>query len=336
MTTIVTSDLQLADNERDAYRFKFFGTLRSIIQKHRASDVYILGDLTEAKDNHSAALVNRIVDEFQDLSRIARILILRGNHDGMTPDNPFFRFLKHVNNIQWINTPTEWSNDLFLPHTLDHAKDWKDIDFSGYELIFAHNTFEGAMAGNYQMRGIPQSIFPKDACVISGDVHGPQKSGVVTYVGAPYLVDFGDDYEPRVLMLEDNGIRSIKVPGPQKRLIECKWPTNPSDFKPPFSRPFTDAAFAKCGAGDVVKVRVTLSMKQREHWSKIRDAIHSWSGEKKLNVYSIHPIVEYAADKRTKLKAHTGKDDDRIIRDYAQRSGTDKATLATGLEMIKC
>src|SRR5205814_1607714 len=90
---------------------------------------------------------------------------------------------------------------LFLPHTNNYKRDWKGLDFSKYQWIFAHNTFQGANIGPRRLEGIPTSIFPRNAKVISGDIHVPQHFGPIEYVGAPYRIDFGDDYEPRVLFL---------------------------------------------------------------------------------------------------------------------------------------
>ena len=104
-----------------------------------------------------------------------------------------------------------------------------------------------------------QQTFSKGAKVYSGDIHTPQKAGPVTYVGAPYLVDFGDDYAPRVIVLDGNKEISVPVPGPQKRLII--WGDNQLDAKP----------------GDILKIRVHFTPKDSGSWWNVRDDINAWA-----------------------------------------------------------
>lgn len=343
MRQLVTADLHFSDNPRDAYRLQFLKTLHNIACKHKVDEILILGDLCQEKDNHPARLVNTIVNGFAAIAKSGiSIVILRGNHDGMTPDNPFFQFMRHIERIQWISKPTVRHGDLFLPHTLDHEHDWHDAliiiqaHHGNADLIFAHNTFTGTRSANgHKLSGIPTTIFPKGAVIISGDVHEPQDVGPVRYVGAPYRVDHGDEYEPRVLLIDDEGIRSIRVAGPQKRLIGCRWPTKPSEFKPPFSRPFSDAAFAKCKASDILKIRVTIEMAQREQWAEIRDAIRAWGDQKKLVIHTVQPIVEFTPGKKNAAAQYAPKTDEDLIREYARRRGLDKPTLETGLDISK-
>lgn len=224
MRRLCTADWQLCDNPRDRYRTDFVLTqLPALIEKYKVDQLLVLGDLTEQKDSHPAPLVNDIVGAFYELSNMCEIIILQGNHDILHAAHPFFRFLDCFKDISWITVPTERDNCLYLPHTRDHKKDWKGLNFKDKDFIFAHNIFEGVKANGQALAGIPRNIFPKDVCCISGDVHEPQTiaNGKIIYVGSPCLCDFGDDYEPRVLLLDDLTIKSIKVKGVQKRLIQA-------------------------------------------------------------------------------------------------------------------
>lgn len=214
----------MADNARDRYRTDFVvKTLPELVGKHKPDQLLILGDVTEHKDQHPARLVNELVNALCDLaaSHKLEIIVLQGNHDFLSNAHPFFAFLENFKGIRWIAKPEVLDNCLYLPHTRDYKKDWKGIDFKGHDFIFAHNIFEGVKANGQKLSGIPTKIFPEDAFVISGDVHEPQSFDCVTYVGSPFTTDYGDDYQGRVLLLKGLKAKSIKVFGPQKRLVEA-------------------------------------------------------------------------------------------------------------------
>lgn len=225
MKRLVTSDWQLADNARDRYRTDFVvKTLPELVGKHKPDQLLILGDVTEHKDQHPARLVNELVNALCDLaaSHKLEIIVLQGNHDFLSNAHPFFAFLENFKGIRWIAKPEVLDNCLYLPHTRDYKKDWKGIDFKGHDFIFAHNIFEGVKANGQKLSGIPTKIFPEDSCCISGDVHEPQViDDKIIYVGSPCLCDFGDNYQPRVLLLDGLSIKSIKIKGIQKRLVEA-------------------------------------------------------------------------------------------------------------------
>lgn len=195
MTILITSDLHLNDNPRDAYRHNFVSRiLPDVMNKHQADLLLILGDFTDEKTRHDAWLVNTIVSHLKALSKICSIVCLRGNHDYIQADNPFFQFLGDIPNITWINKPTPSESlgnlkhflgrSLFLPHTNNHERDWGkliNLPFDNYNWFFAHQTFAGAAVGPRKFEGIDPKIFPQDADVISGDIHQPQSFENVTY-----------------------------------------------------------------------------------------------------------------------------------------------------------
>jgi 3',5'-cyclic AMP phosphodiesterase CpdA len=218
MKVLITSDLQFSDNPRDAYRFGIRDQITDLIKHHNVDWLYILGDLTEAKDQHPASLVNKITSIIRTWSRHTKVLILQGNHDYLDIAHPFFEFLKNFDGVKWVAAPTTFNGAIFLPHTRHYARDWNDLDLYGQ--VYAHNIFEGTKAGNgHVLDGIPLTEFQPNTRIVSGDVHEPQSFGCVTYVGSPYTCDHGDDYDPRVLLIEGDKMTSIPVSGPQKRLV---------------------------------------------------------------------------------------------------------------------
>lgn len=334
MKTIVTADLHFSDKIRDNYRHAFVGRLIKMIHQHSADQLLILGDLSEQKDRHGAWLVNQIVGHLHRLTKHCEILVLMGNHDYLDPNTPYFQFLGRVPGATWVNTPTKSKNlpstttaglgpCLYLPHTANYKKDWADVPLNGHNWIFTHNTFTGVdMGGGRKAAGIPLTVFPKGARVISGDIHIPQTIGPVTYVGAPYLVDFGDDYKPRVLLLNNGKIVSLPCHGPQKRLVEIK---DLQQLKNPG---------IGLGAGDILKVRVTLHPDQYAKWTEITNKVRAWGDKYDYQVHSVHPVMLGKSVGVVKSETTT-KSDTQILQAYAKSAAIDERTLRVGLELMQ-
>lgn len=322
MTTLVTADWHLNDNPRDAYRHAAMKTLRRMASEHKVSRTIILGDLTDEKDRHSSELVNDVVEHLYQLSKMCPVIVLRGNHDYVVADDPFFGFVGHLPDVLWINNPTKITFEdlgqcLFLPHTRNYKKDWTGVSLEGHDWVFAHNTFDGACTEHgRELRGIPRDIFPflRDY-VISGDVHVPQQLKPINYVGAPYTIDFGDDYTPRVLLLTGDSATSVPVPGAQKRLIDEKGT--------PHVNP-----------GDIVKARVGIKAEQYADWPTIRQEWKDWAEGRKVILYSIHPVVEQKQTSVKKQIRDMAKSDEQILRSYAKGQQLDDSTIKTGLKLL--
>jgi UDP-2,3-diacylglucosamine pyrophosphatase LpxH len=118
---LFTADLHLTHRAADAYRWEVFPWLRKQLEVTRASTLFILGDLTDLKDNHPASLVNRMVEELEKTAANTEVIILSGNHDYTDRDNPFFRFLGQIPNVLFVHRPgihrMHGKSILMLPHT---------------------------------------------------------------------------------------------------------------------------------------------------------------------------------------------------------------------------
>ena len=94
MRPLIFTDIHLTDNPREEYRWRVFDdAIVQFLFLKKATDIMILGDLTDRKDNHSASLVNRLVRNVKRLAELAPVTVLMGNHDYLDPINPFFGFL---------------------------------------------------------------------------------------------------------------------------------------------------------------------------------------------------------------------------------------------------
>lgn len=329
MRRLVSSDWQLADNARDRYRLDWCKSdLLKLVDKYQPDQLLCLGDITEHKDEHPASLVYEIVDLFHKLANKCEVIILQGNHDFLHKGHPFFQFLQLTNNIRWIAAPTVIDNCLYLPHTRDYKKDWAQVDLKGsYNFIFAHNIFTGATGNGQKLSGFPTNIFSRDSVVISGDVHEPQAFDNIIYVGSPCLCDFGDDYVPRVLLLDGLDIKSIKVKGPQKRVINCA--VNRSNGK-------RELAFDhNANVGDIVKIKADLMMEDIPAWDEIKQEIHDWCVKQQFIVNTIQPIVAVTIGERSRAIISKKKTDNQYFENFIQRTGIDEQTANVGKSIIE-
>lgn len=211
---IITTDLHLTANPDDEYRWGLFQFLATKIRELPidVKILFILGDLTQDKDNHSAELVNRVVNSLVGLYRgtgLHEIVILRGNHDGLGTV-AYFDFLNRFPFIKVITAPTMYrlsltSKVLLLPHSRNPTSDWATVEFGEVKKAYMHATITGSKSeSGYTLQGDGADWLSKlgHLEILSGDVHVPQKIGNVEYVGAPYPIRFGDHFKGRILHLD--------------------------------------------------------------------------------------------------------------------------------------
>ncbi len=150
--------------------------------------------------------------------------------------------------------------------------------------------------------------------MISGDVHVPQTIGPVTYVGAPYTVDFGDIYEPRVLeigLTPSNKLQMQSIPctGMQKRLIVGKSMQDVAGI----------ALKNEYQPGDILKVRIDWTGMDMSDWPAMKKAVQAWAIEKKYVLHAVEPIVSSGQRRSIKHKPSARLDDDSLLSQYCKR-----------------
>lgn len=260
---LITTDIHLTDHPSTEYRWKLFPWINKMIEEHGVKSVAILGDITDAKDNHSASLVNRVVSSIKSI-QCPDITILAGNHDWLRKGEEFFRFLNHLEGVRFITKPTEIEVDQFkelilaLPYSKTPGAEWSGWDMSHYDYVFLHQTIRGAIASNGQRmdgEGVPE-MNPRIRCY-SGDIHVPQTIGNLTYIGSPYHVHFGDNFEPRVLMLKRHGEeRWLRMPSPRRIVLKVG--------------SLQELRRADLDEGDQIKLRMELSEADKHAWSRLK------------------------------------------------------------------
>lgn len=334
---LLVSDLHLTDSPLDEYRWNLFPWLREAIHEHNIRALFMLGDLTTNKDYHSSKLVNRIVSNFVQVFRqtdVAKIYILRGNHDGLDPATPYFHFLGLFPSIHYVATPYAFPlygrEILMLPHTRDPKRDWQDVDMGACDTLMMHATVAGSLAENgMALEGIPPALLhrAKRADIYSGDIHVPQKMGNVEYVGAPYPIRFGDTFEPRAILLRPKGHESLPVPGIRKHKVVL----DGGDLVDWSTDEWNDVY-----EGDQVKVVVRLAPADFGEWNDIKKGCKAVCDQigATLCGMELEKVETAPLPKRTTI-APVGRTPEQAMLDYATANNLATATIEAGKRLLR-
>lgn len=329
MNWLLSADLHLSDRARDSYRFGIFKWLSQQQQKHKVDATFLLGDMTESKDRHSSILVNRIIEELLKLT--PPVYILRGNHDGVSPESPFFKFLSSIRGLTFISTPTflHRYEIAMIPHCQDQATldDACKRMVTNCKAVLLHQTFSGAIAETGTvLSGL--SVSPVSALKpwlggYSGDVHVPQHCGNVTYVGAPYHVKFGDSFEPRVLLIKRGGKSDLHFDCPHKFSLTIH---DADDIT-------NNTALRR---GDQVKLTVELAREEAIAWQEHRRRVLAACHDIGLDVFGIDCTVKSRQRERVRLTEETRSTAPLDILDaFCKKEGIVSTIKEAGVELLK-
>lgn len=332
MRLIITADLHLDHNPDHEYRWKALDMLGRHLQRDDIDVAVIAGDLVDAKDRHPAKFVNRLVDRIAAIAEEGRLVVMKGNHDYVDPKCPFFRMLEHVPNVDYIDTPLRWREQLLMvPHGVSWAPvaGWREhCDFKKFPLIIAHETFNGCRASNgSELPGISLATVSRKATggapVISGDIHVPQQIGNVTYVGAPHAVNFGDSYEPRMLIWdsETGKMSEVRNPGIKRLVAEF---TLDADGVP--------ASEAEFGEGDHVKARFLGKQRDLAQWPEIRERIRGVIERRGAKSFGEEYLVDRPQVEIVEAPEESGMNDLEIFAEYCENRGIDEALVLEAVE----
>jgi DNA repair exonuclease SbcCD nuclease subunit len=330
MGILLSADWHLTDNPRDEYRWGIFDYIKELAIKRKGYPpvgpsidyLIILGDITDSKDRHRSQLVNRLIENFVDLSEwVPDIIILAGNHDSQFPNTPFFNFLNHVNGrgpglITYISEPTRLPKPLsdvaVFPYDKAAAWNWRQHDCSDTSMILAHATFDGCVVENDQvMEGLPITCFknrPENTPIYAGDIHVPQKIGPLEYIGAPYPIRFGDTYTPRLMYLEESPLIGYDYyyPTIQKHMLTI---SSPDELL---------AGGLNLKENDQIKVRLKLSRAERNEWDSLKRQVTDICKRKNLVLCG----VEFVPSEDQKQKVTRG-----VTRGVFSGASSNKTTI---------
>ena len=257
---LLAADIHLTDKSADRERFKLFPWLAKKQLEHDTWATFILGDITDSKDKHSAWLVNSVVEGLLKLR--PPVYIQKGNHDYIDPNNPFFGFLDKLEGIYFISTAElirGQSKCLVIPHMRDEAE-WTTCikTFKGMtDYAFIHQTVEGVISeSGARLDGFSTKPleYIKAKRVFAGDIHRSQTIGPVTYVGSPYNIRFGENSEPRCLLVDDatGKAKTLRINLPRKVSVKIKEADDLKRFN--------------LSEGDQVKITIELAREEAVEW----------------------------------------------------------------------
>src|ERR1700733_1374581 len=270
--SLIFTDPHFASAPIDEYRFQLFPQIADLITKHNIKRWFMLGDLTNAKDNHPARLVNKIVSGLSGLARRAQGIILPGNHDGVG-DIRYFEFMREIPGIAYIDSPVLWQADelqgcfidwLFLPHSRDPLVDW-NVDVSN-KLVFTHITVNDVSSemGHKLKSSIGADFFAKSRLTFSGDIHMPQQLDKVVYVGSPYNTRFGDQFEGGIVLFnsyEPEKFERVLLDFPRRYVVDVQ------------SVQELEQKLSELRPNSQLKVRLHFTLDNMNDWRKIQNDV---------------------------------------------------------------
>lgn len=326
--SLCTADVHLTANEADEYRWSFFDVVRNYFRNSRDRRFYVLGDLTDLRDRHPAALVNRLVDEFKSLSKMGvESSIIMGNHDKSLRGDPYWKWLSAIPQVRYYAEPAAKGDLILLPFSPDPRTEWKDIDFTRYRCAFIHQTVNGAVRDNGTLAEVDNfPILPRDLKVYAGDLHVPQRIGNVTYIGAPHPKNYGDDHPCRLVVLDDRTWEiadEIELQPARKHMIAIGGIDDLDRFK--------------VRKGDMARVRFSLDASKIEQWPAEREVIIEWAKENGVHIASVEAAVEQRAVARPQREEEQRKltDPEEVLISFANAEGLDEGLLNEGLNLLR-
>lgn len=219
---LLLADLHFDDKPENEYRFNLIRDLEKLVLEQDITNLAILGDLTEKKDNHSSVLVNKISNFICGITGLFKtVVLLKGNHDYIVEDVPFFKFLENYQNIIYIyDKPQLVNGGYFIPHSKTFTIDKVP---KGTKFIGIHQTVQNAVANNDFKLSSTLTVDQFDKFglpVFSGDIHKPQHLGEnFEYVGSPYNIYFGDDFNGRIIIFDGKNFEEVITSFPRKYKI---------------------------------------------------------------------------------------------------------------------
>lgn len=339
MKWLVTSDWHLTDRVEHAYRLRFVEWLIEQSMRPDVDRVFILGDLSDAKDRHSGVFVNTVADALHRLSIGAQVHILFGNHDGPSRDCPYWEFLGKFDQLHYYTAFTHDLLEVRKPNGMPANPlicafvPWgaeKDLFFnlnegSVYDYIFMHASVYGARVENgMTLEGEIPNRFLKDPTttkVFSGDIHLPQVIGDVEYVGAPYHVHYGDPFKGRVLELDPltKTYEELHFDSPRLHALKINHETR--------------TVPERVRSGDRVKLTVTgradmLPADWHEYVTEMRGKLEA-AGAELTTATLVRPTSTPTAAPSTR------RSDAAIVHTFADAQGYTKEVAMAGLELVK-
>ncbi len=167
-------------------------------------DLIVAGDLHDTKANLRAECINRMMNTFRQVERMA--IILRGNHCALNEKSKesSVQFLHELKGISCVNDNTEALGMYFVPY--NHDTETLKVHLKTIpkgSTVIMHQGIKSANSGEYGDFD-KTALVPIDLAglrVISGHYHTRQTivlpdGGQFDYIGNPYTLNYGEAGDP--------------------------------------------------------------------------------------------------------------------------------------------
>jgi len=181
--------------------------------EHSVDRIIFLGDIFHTHSVVRQEVAYLVKSYITDLSSIAKVFLLAGNHDGASPDSVEKNAVRLVfDKLDGITVVDDYENGLvedkffMVPFIGDHDQFISVANKHPEKVLVCHQTIDGARYETKTLApdGIDRELIPQKE-VISGHIHTQQIVSSVFYVGTPRAITFGEANQLKCIVIENNG-----------------------------------------------------------------------------------------------------------------------------------
>ena len=143
---------------------------------------------------------------------------------------------------------------------------------------------------------------------------------LIEYAGAPYHTRFNSDYDPQVMLLNDDGSRGyLQYPAPQKKTYVIS--------------SLSDLDRLQISKDDHTKIRVHLSRGELTDWQKIRDEIKARANKEDWQLTGPELILK-PEEPGEKPELSEALSPEQLIIEYAKRHNASEQHIEIGQSLL--
>lgn len=205
--------------------------MRTLCGERKITQVFFLGDLAHDRSRLSISVMYGAWQTFKDLSEVAKIIFLVGNHDQATRSDTIHTLLPFSDLGEVIDVPTHKEFDgrtfFFVPHIPDPTNLRRTLADCKADILAFHQPLREALPaaattdGDFCLADIPKRV----KLAIGGDIHTRGFVGdKVFYVGSTLQHNFGERGQAKgftILDTETLEMEFVESKAPQFVLFEC-------------------------------------------------------------------------------------------------------------------
>jgi hypothetical protein len=161
-------------------------------------------------------------------------------------------------------------------------------------------------------KGISFDLFEDfEGDIYSGDIHMPQMVKGVTFIGSPYPVYFGDDFQGRVILLKNGKEKDLYYPCLKKYSLKINHPEE-----------LIDVGFLP---GDHVKIAIELHPSESHLWPEYRKTVKDMCKNYEVQVFGLEMSLQKVNNKRARRSRSSGakkiESPEKVIKRFAEKEG---------------